>query len=153
MIGARSAALATALAFGSLLTAGPGWAERDDGDQLIVLDGDTVVLPCAVPTRSCAEKVRLTEIDAPEVFHPDCEAERIAGLRAKERVAGLIRGQPVELVRSGETDRDGRTLGSLQVPTGAVGAILLHEGLALSDRPGREAKAAPTAQGCRPDRR
>lgn len=148
-----STALAAAVGWVSLLAPAPAAAERFDGDRLIVLDGDTVALPCAVPARGCAEKVRLTEIDAPEVFHPSCEAERIAGLRAKERVAGLIRGQAVELVRSRETDRYGRTLGLLKVPAGEVGAILLREGLAVRYRPGRDEKEARTAHWCRGDRR
>lgn len=46
-----------------------------------------------------AEKVRLSGFDTPEVSPLRCETVRIAGLRAEERLASLIRGQSVEIVR------------------------------------------------------
>ncbi|MCP1556653.1 UNVERIFIED_ORG: endonuclease YncB(thermonuclease family) [Methylobacterium sp. SuP10 SLI 274] len=147
------AVLGLAVGCASTLAIRPASAERFDGDRLIVLDGDTVALPCAVPARGCAEKVRLSGIDTPEVSRPRCEAERISGLKAKERLAGLIRGQAVELARAGETDRYGRTLGTLRVPAGEVGAILMREGLAVAYRPGRKAWEERADHWCRLDRR
>ncbi|MCY1641011.1 thermonuclease family protein [Methylorubrum sp. SL192] len=130
----RHSGLVAVLACGGLFHAGQA-AERFDSVRLIVFDGD----PAALPARGCAEKVRLRGIDTPDVSRLRCEAERIAGLRAKERLAHLIRGRAVELVRAGETDRFGRTFGTLRVPAGEVGAILLWEGLAVAYRPGRRA--------------
>lgn len=84
---------------------------------------------------------------------PCCEAERIAGLQAKARLASLIRGPAVELVRAGETDRYGRTLGTLRVPAGEVAAILPREGLAVAYRPGRKAWEERADHWYRLDRR
>ena len=53
---------------------------------------------CAVPARGFAEKVRLSGVDTPEVSRPRREAKRIAGSRAKERLASSIRGPSVEIV-------------------------------------------------------
>ncbi|WP_167369048.1 thermonuclease family protein [Methylobacterium brachiatum] len=124
-------------------------SETLDGTRIIILDGDTVALPCVVVTRGCAEKIRFTAIDAPKVFHPSCDAELQAGLRAKERVAQLARGNPVEVVRTGATGRYGRTLGDLSVRAGIVGTILAREGLALPYQPGREEKEGRTRHWCR----
>lgn len=124
-------------------------SEVVNGDRIIVLDGDTVALPCTKPERGCAEKVRLLDIDTPETFHPSCEAERIAGLKAKERLAGLIRGKDVTVTRSGDIDRYGRTLGRLLlIGETDAGAVLRQEGLALKYESGREAKLARTAHWC-----
>ena len=71
----------------------PAWAETVDGNRIIVLDGDTVALPCATPFAGCAEKVRFVDIDAPETLHPDCDEGLKAGLKAKARLAQLIRGK------------------------------------------------------------
>ena len=46
------------------LFATPAAAETIDGSRIIVLDGDTVALPCVVPARGCAGKIRLLDIDA-----------------------------------------------------------------------------------------
>src|SRR3954454_819789 len=57
----------------------------------------------------------------------------------KARVVALIRGQQVEVHRSGRQDRYRRTLANISVPAGDVGAILLKEGLARPYRPGKQA--------------
>jgi endonuclease YncB( thermonuclease family) len=130
------------------VTVGAVRSETLDGGRIIVIDGDTVALPCATPAPGCAEKIRLTAIDAPETFHPGCEAELKAGLRAKERLAQLLRAGPVEVVRSGRKDRYGRTLADLRTAAGDVGGILLEEGLALPYRPGWQAKNARETHWC-----
>jgi len=60
----------------------PASAETVDGSRIIVLDGDTVALPCSSPAPGCAEKIRFVDIDAPETFHPDCDEGLQAGLKA-----------------------------------------------------------------------
>jgi endonuclease YncB( thermonuclease family) len=141
---------AVALAyFMAVLAVAPAAAETFDGDRIIVMDGDTVALPCDVPAKGCSEKIRLLEIDAPESFRPSCDAEGVAGLKAKERLATLIRGGKVEVTRNG-IDRYGRTLGNLKTASGDAGAILMKEGLALAYRPGRDAKASRIAHWCGP---
>jgi endonuclease YncB( thermonuclease family) len=141
--------IAAATAFVTTLTAAS--AETFDGDRIFVMDGDTVALPCDVPAKGCSEKIRLLEIDAPESFRPSCDAEGVAGLKAKERLAALIRGTKVEVSRNG-TDRYGRTLGNLKVGAGDVGAILMKEGLALRYEAGRAAKASRISHWCGPGR-
>lgn len=145
---AKSLRILTAVAALALFTPAAS-AETFDGSRIIVIDGDTVALPCAVPGKGCAEKIRLLEIDAPESYRPSCDAEQAAGLRAKERLASLIRAGAVEVTRSG-TDRYGRTLGNVRSTAGDVGSILMKEGLALPYRPGRDAKAARIAHWCGP---
>lgn len=133
----------------SMLMASVASAESYDGTRIIVVDGDTVALPCETTYKGCSEKIRLTEIDAPESYSPSCEAERAAGLVAKERLAALIRAGKVEITRSG-TDRYGRTLGNIQTTAGDAGAILLKEKLALPYVPGRDAKLERIAHWCTP---
>jgi len=133
----------------SVLLAGIASAEVVDGSAITVIDGDTVALPCAVPGPGCAEKIRLEGIDTPESFKPHCEQELVAGLKAKERLAGIIRGKRVSISRSGK-DRYGRTLGNLHVDGSDVGDILVQSGLALPYAPGRTAKASRIAHWCGP---
>ena len=47
-----------------IVIAVPASAETIDGNRIIVLDGDTVALPCATPSAGCAEMVRFVDIDA-----------------------------------------------------------------------------------------
>ncbi|WP_018182129.1 thermonuclease family protein [Kaistia granuli] len=138
------------LALATLISAAaaPANAEVIDGNRMIVIDGDTVALPCAVPARGCAENTRFIDIDAPETFRPNCENERRVGLRAKARVAELLRGATVYIERSGRKDRYGRTLANLATAGGDVGAVLVREGLAVPYRPGKAAKAGRIEHWC-----
>lgn len=123
-------------------------AEVIDGNRILIIDGDTVALPCTVPARGCAEKIRFIDIDAPETFRPTCENERAVGLQAKARLAELLRGATVYVERSGRKDRYGRTLANLTTADGDVGAVLIREGLAVPYRPGKAAKAGRIAHWC-----
>ena len=69
------------------------------------------------------------------------------GLRAKERLAGLLRAGPADLVRDGQ-GRYGRTLARVSAGGGDVGQVLVREGLALpwQDRP--DAKEAKRRHWC-----
>jgi micrococcal nuclease len=88
--------------------------------------------------------VRLLNVDTPESFRPRCERELAAALKAKERLAQLLRAGPVGIDRQGQ-DRYRRTLARLEVSakTGEkprdVGDVLIAEGLALPWRSGRDA--------------
>ena len=127
------------LALAMLLASPSAMAETLDGNRIVVIDGDTIGLPCAKPEAGCSERIRFIDIDAPESWRSHCEDEHKAGLEAKARVAALIRGQQVEVHRSGRQDRYRRTLANVSVPAGDVGAILLREGLARPYKPGRQA--------------
>mgnify|MGYP000940658426 CR=1 FL=1 len=126
-------------------------AETIDGNRITIIDGDTVALPCD-PARGiypgCAERVRLAGIDAPEVgTHARCPAEATAGLEAKAALAGLIRGRPVEVIRTG-VDRYHRTMARLSVDGKDVDAAMLVAGTALPYRPGRAAWADRCRHWC-----
>jgi micrococcal nuclease len=49
-----------------------------------------------------SERVRLLNVDAPESFRPRCDAELVAGLKTKERLAQLLRTGPVRIDRHGQ---------------------------------------------------
>ena len=123
--------IARALLLAAVLAAAPAGAETVDGSRIVIIDGDTVQLG--------RERIRLLDIDAPESFRSACEAELVAGLKAKERLRALLDGQDVTIERDGR-DRFGRTLARLFTEDGDVGEILLTERLALRYVPGRRAE-------------
>ncbi|WP_287184350.1 thermonuclease family protein [Mesorhizobium sp.] len=125
-------------------------AEKVSGDRIVIIDGDTIALPCAVPARGCAEKIRLLGIDTPEARRPRCENELRLGLAAKLRLAGLLRGHPVDIDRSGRKDRYRRALADLKVEGIDVGTTLIVEGHALAYRTGAEARLARLRLWCGP---
>jgi micrococcal nuclease len=93
------------------------------------IDGDTI---------DCdAERIRIANIDAPEVQKPKCAAERAAGYRAALRLDELLASGEVRIVRQ-KLDRHRRTLALLTVPAGDVGEILIAEGHARPWRGKRE---------------
>lgn len=119
-------------------------AARAAERRVIIIDGDTVDID--------GERIRVLNIDAPETRGSRCERELILGLRAKERLAQLLRAGAVRIDRceaSGRcTDRYGRTLARLGTPAGDVGQILIAEGLAMPWRPGRDAREERIAVWC-----
>lgn len=135
----RSATILAALLF----CATPAGAEMIAGRDLariVIIDGDTISLPGG-------ERVRIEDMDAPESYRAHCERELVAGLAAKERLAGLLRAGPVEIQRKGQ-DWFGRTLARVLVKGKSVGRILIEEGLALPYQRGKKARARRTAHWC-----
>ena len=126
-----------------VLLASPAPAEELTG-RLQVIDGDTVWH--YAPNERTPEKIRLLDIDAPESHRSACEAELVAGLRAKARLLELLQLRPVTIERCdrhGEAceDRFGRTLARIRNGAGdEVGAVLIRERLALPYVPGRKAE-------------
>ena len=88
------------------LTMLPAVAETVDGRQAIIIDGDTVAFG--------SERVRILNIDAPETRGSHPERELVLELKAKERLASLLRAEAVDVVRSGE-DRYRGTLARVSV--------------------------------------
>lgn len=109
---------------GGALVAGHGfWLCRMPLQRNCVIDGDTI--------RHDGIKVRLSDIDAPEISSPRCASEAAAGHRAKARLLELINAGPIRLVhRSGpDTDRYGRKLRVVERNGRSLGDILVAEGL------------------------
>jgi micrococcal nuclease len=92
--------------------------------QNCVIDGDTI--------RYGGVKVRLADIDAPEVFSPKCASEAALGQRATQRLVELMNAGPFELVRAGGRDEDiyGRKLRVIERGGRSVADTLVTEGLA-----------------------
>ena len=88
-----------------------------------VVDGDTFWLG--------DQKIRIADIDTPELSPPRCEAERIKGEAAKIRLLDLLNGGAFSLV-AGDRDEDryGRKLRRVVRDGQSIGDILVAEGLA-----------------------
>ena len=88
-----------------------------------VIDGDTI--------RYGGVKIRLTDIDAPEVFSPKCPSEAASGERATRRLLELINDGPFQVVAGGrDEDRYGRKLRVIERDGRSLGDVLVVEGLA-----------------------
>ena len=87
-----------------------------------IVDGDTLWI--------AGEKIRLKDIDAPEV-HGACRRERELAGRAAERLRQLSSAGHLRVTRAGR-DRYGRTLAYLTVGGRDIGERLIEEGLAVA---------------------
>ena len=88
-----------------------------------VVDGDTI--------RYGGVKIRLADIDAPEVFSPKCPSEAARGRRATQRLLELMNAGPFQVVSgSRDEDRYGRKLRTIVRAGRSVGDVLIAEGLA-----------------------
>ena len=91
--------------------------------QNCVIDGDTI--------RYGGVKIRLEDIDAPEVFSPRCAAEAALGRQATRRLLELMNAGAFRVVSSGrDEDRYGRKLRVIERDGRSVGDTLVAEGLA-----------------------
>lgn len=88
-----------------------------------VVDGDTLWLD--------GQKIRLADINAPEVSSPKCSAEAALGARATRRLQSLLAAGGFE-VEVGARDEDvyGRKLRTLSRNGRSLGAVMVAEGLA-----------------------
>jgi micrococcal nuclease len=88
-----------------------------------VVDGDTFWFQ--------RQKIRIADIDAPELSPPRCADEREKGETAKRRLMDLLNAGPFSL-SSGDRDRDrhGRKLRVVSRAGRSIGQILVVEGLA-----------------------
>jgi endonuclease YncB( thermonuclease family) len=101
-----------------------GYSRRVD----CVVDGDTLWLD--------GEKIRLANIDAPEV-NGRCRAEKARAAEATRRLAQLLHDRPARMVRMG-SDRFDRTLAAISTSEGDVGNRLVGERRAVPWRGKRE---------------
>ncbi|OEI84419.1 thermonuclease family protein [Brucella sp. BO3] len=105
------------------------------GRDICVIDGDTFTIR--------SERIRIANIDAPEIGHPKCDAERRLGLVARKLLAALLGGGEVEIKRGDPKtgrmkDRYRRTLATVYIDGKDVGETLISEELARPWRGKRE---------------
>lgn len=93
-------------------------------DGTCVVDSDTIRLQ--------GVKIRLEDIDAPEVRDFKCASEKALGDRATRRLVEVLNSGKIAAVKVGsrDEDRSGRKLRVVQVDGRSAGAILVSEGLA-----------------------
>lgn len=88
-----------------------------------VVDGDTFWFR--------GEKIRIADIDTPELSPPRCQRERELGLAAKNRLLDILNSGPLSFkVVARDEDRFGRKLRIVYRDRRSVGDILVAEGLA-----------------------
>jgi micrococcal nuclease len=89
-----------------------------------VVDGDTFWLE--------GEKIRIADIDTPEISEPKCDAEYRLGMKAAYRLRDLLNEGPFELRAIGGRDQDqfGRKLRVVVRNGRSLGDQLVSEGLA-----------------------
>jgi endonuclease YncB( thermonuclease family) len=90
-----------------------------------VVDGDTFWFG--------GSKIRIADIDTPELSPPRCEAERIKGEAAKSRLLALLNAGKFSLVAGfRDEDKYGRKLRTVSRAGKSLGDVLIKEGLARS---------------------
>ncbi|MBS0253811.1 MAG: thermonuclease family protein [Proteobacteria bacterium] len=89
-----------------------------------VVDGDTIWYR--------REKIRIADINAPEVSDPQCDHELDLGEKATDRLVELLNAGPFSLVPLPDRDADvyGRKLRTIRRGGQSLGAVLVAEGLA-----------------------
>lgn len=89
-----------------------------------VVDGDTIWI--------AGEKIRIADIDTPEISEPKCQSELALGNKATARLIELINAGPFELRAwpGRDEDRYGRKLRVLVRNGQSLGDMLVGEGLA-----------------------
>lgn len=102
-------------------------ASLANGQQLYVIDGDTIWLN--------REKIRLANIDTPEISNARCESELARGLEAKAALKRLLDGKEIRIARGDPKtrrmiDQYGRTLALVSVNGKDVGETLVERNLA-----------------------
>lgn len=111
----------------------PYWQESTtltDRSAIFVIDGDTF--------RYGTERIRIADIDAPEIDPPRCRREAELGLRAAERLRRILAQGRIELRRAGrDEDEHGRKLRTVTRDGRDVGDMLIADGLARPYDSGR----------------
>lgn len=88
--------------------------------EIYAVDGDTLEIN--------GERVRILDIDTPEVTYAKCGREKIAGFRAAIALQELLEtGKPITLQRHG-TDKYDRTLAHVFVGDISVSDYMLQSG-------------------------
>ena len=104
-------------------------------NNLYCYDGDT----CYVTIDGKNEKIRLLELDTPEISKPKCDAELVLGLKARDFVNDLIKNaKTIEFITDYELDYFGRILSYLIIDDEDVSALLVQNGLGVVYKKGHK---------------
>ncbi len=88
-----------------------------------IVDGDTFWYR--------GEKIRIADINTPEISRPKCALEKRLGIKAQQRLHNLMNAERFSLVQGARNrDRYGRLLRTVKRGGRSLGAILVEEGLA-----------------------
>ena len=103
--------------------------------NLYCYDGDT----CYVIIEGQEAKIRLLELDTPEVSNPKCNAEFELGSKARDFLNNLIRNaETIEFKTDYEKDYFGRTLSYLIIDGYDVSALIVDNGLGVAYKKGHK---------------
>ena len=118
------ASVASAQPSSSASRASEAFSICGSGQRIIcVVDGDTFWFR--------GNKIRIADIDTPELSPPRCERERERGLAAKQRLLDILNSGPLSFKTTArDEDRFGRKLRIVYRDRRSVGDILVAEGLA-----------------------
>lgn len=121
-----------AFLIGAALLSGARWADAKPNvggidkpgvGGIEVYDGDTFTF--------AGERIRIANIDTPELFSPHCDAEKRLARLAKLKLKLLLSDVGgIDIIRMPEPDRFGRTLARVRVNGIDVGESLIADGLA-----------------------
>ena len=104
-------------------------------NDLYCYDGDT----CYVTIDGQNEKIRLLELDTPEISKPKCDTELELGLKARDFVNDLIKNaKTIEFKTDYDRDYFGRILSYLIIDDIDVSALLVKKGLGVVYKKGHK---------------
>tara|TARA_B100001029_G_scaffold167545_1_gene160834 strand:+ start:519 stop:923 length:405 start_codon:yes stop_codon:yes gene_type:complete len=104
-------------------------------NNLYCYDGDT----CYVTIDGKNQKIRLLELDTPEISKPKCDAELVLGLKARDFVNDLIKNaKTIQFITDYELDYFGRILSYLIIDGEDVSALLIKNGLGVVYKKGHK---------------
>ena len=123
-----------ALPFLLLATASPPALAQDSESAVFVPCTSAARVTCVVDGDTIwyrGSKIRLADINTPEISQPACAAEAERGRAARDRLVALLNEGPFTLVAEGrDADRYGRLLRVVQRGGTSLGLMLVAEGLA-----------------------
>ncbi|MFC2252458.1 thermonuclease family protein [Labrys portucalensis] len=111
-----------------------------DGYELRIIDGDTVAVGDV--------RLRIENIDAPEIGHASCWYEKQLGQASADILADFIIGQRITIRYLGPIDRYNRPKVRLLNSAGDIGEQMVKARAALPWAYGAKAKAWRKAQWC-----
>ena len=102
-------------------------------NSLFCYDGDT----CYVTIDNQKEKIRLLELDTPEISKPKCEKEYLRGIEARDFINQLIEDANSIIIETDYSkDYFGRTLAYLIVDGVDVSSLMIEKGLGVKYQKG-----------------